>query len=81
MSQSFKVFNANRTKNGEVTWYAILEVEINGHKKQIDTAVIDLNSINIFLTYNQLVKHNLEVNWDIGTIWFIRCLRNCRIQH
>ena len=29
---------------------------------------MDLNSMNIFLGYNWLVKHNPEVNWNIGTI-------------
>ena len=29
---SFEVFNVDRTKNGEVTKVAPLEVEINGHK-------------------------------------------------
>ena len=33
MERSFKVFNANGTKNGEVTWFMLLEVEINGHKE------------------------------------------------
>ena len=30
---SFKVFNTDRTKNGEVTKVASLEIEINGHKE------------------------------------------------
>ena len=30
---SFKVFNVDRTKNGEVTKVAPLEIEINGHKE------------------------------------------------
>ena len=30
---SFKVFNADRTKNGEVTKVVPLEVEINRHKE------------------------------------------------
>ena len=30
---SFEVFNTDRTKNGEVTRIAPLEIEINGHKK------------------------------------------------
>jgi len=29
----FKVFNADGTKNGEVTKIAPLEIKINGHKK------------------------------------------------
>ena len=33
MDRSFKVFNVNETKNREVTRFAPLEVEINGHKE------------------------------------------------
>ena len=33
MDRSFEVFNVDGTKNGEVTRFAPLEVEINGHKK------------------------------------------------
>ena len=81
MNRSFKVFNADGTKNGEVTWFAPLEVKINRHKEWIKTVVIDLNSIDIFLGYNWLVKHNPEVNWDTGTIQFTRCPKTCRTQH
>ena len=52
MDRSFKVFNADRTKNGEVTQFVLLEVEINRHKKQIDAAVTDLNGMDMFLGYN-----------------------------
>jgi len=62
MDRSFKVFNINGMKNGEVTWFTLLEVEINRHKEQINAAVIDLNSTDIFLEYNWLVKYNPEVN-------------------
>ena len=73
---AFKVFNTDRTKNREVTWFALLEVEINRHKEQINTEVTDLNSINMFLGHNWLVKHNPEVNWNMETIQFMRCLKN-----
>ena len=33
MNRSSKVFNTDETKNGEVTWFILLEVEINGYKK------------------------------------------------
>jgi len=68
MDKSFKVFNADRTKNGEVTRFALLKLETNGHIENINAVVIDLNSMNMFLGYDWLVKHNLEVNWDKGTI-------------
>ena len=81
MDRSFEVFNADGTKNGEVTRFALLEVGINGHKKQINAAVMDLNSTEMFLGYDWLVKHNPEVNWNKGTIKFTRCPRTCKMNH
>ena len=49
--------------------------------ENINVVVTDQNSINMFLRYEWLVKHNLEVNWDKETIWFTRCPRECKIQH
>ena len=71
IARSFEVFNVDRTKNEEVTWYILLEVKINGHKEQINLVVTDLDSIDIFLgyKYNWLVKHNPEVDWKIGIIY------------
>ena len=65
---SFEVFNVDGTKNREVTRMTPLEVEINGHKEQVEVTVIDLNSTDMFLGHNWLVKHNLEVNWKDGKI-------------
>ena len=59
---SFEVFNTDRIKNGEVTKIAPLEIEINGHKEQLEAAVIDLDGMDMFLGHDQLVKHNPEVN-------------------
>lgn len=56
MDRSFKVFNVDKTKNGEVTRFTLLEVKINEHKKQIDTMVMNLNSMDMFLGYDWLVK-------------------------
>ena len=58
---SFKVFNTDRTKNREVTKVMSLGIEINGHKEQLEAAVVDLNRMDIFLGYDWLVKHNPEV--------------------
>ena len=81
MDKSFEVFNTDGTKNEEITRFVLLKVEINRHKEQINVAVMDLNSIDIFLGYDWLIKHNPEVNYNMGTIQFTRGLRNCRTQH
>ena len=79
----FNIFSIDRTRsrNHRVTWFALLELEINKHMSNINVVVINLNSINIFLKYNQLVKHNLEVNWNKEIIWFTKCLKEYKIQH
>ena len=77
----FKVFNTNGTKNGEVTKVVSLEVKINGHREQLKAAVIDLNSTDMFLRYDWLVKHNPEVNQKNGMMKFTRCPGSCTIKH
>ena len=78
---SFEVFNANGTKNGEVIKVAPLKMEINGDKKTLEVVVTNLDGTDMFLGYDWLVKHNLEVNWKNRTIKFTRCLGNCTIKH
>ena len=78
---SFEVFNANGTKNGEVTKVAPLEIEINRHKETLEAAVIDLDRTDMFLEHDWLVKYNPEVNWKNGTIKFTRCSGNCTMTH
>jgi len=77
----FEVFNADGTKNGEVTKVVPLEVKINGHKKTLEAAVMDLDGTDMFLGHDWLVKHNLEVNWQNGVIKFTRCPGNCKMKH
>jgi len=78
---SFKVFNTDRTKNGEVTKVAPLEIEINGHKETLEAVVIDLDGTDMFLGHDWLVKHNPEVNWRNRTIKFTRCPGNCTMTY
>jgi len=78
---SFKIFNADGTKNGEVTKVVPLEIEINEHKKTLKAAVMDLDGTDMFLGHDWLVKHNPEVNWKNGTIKFTRCPENCTMTH
>jgi len=78
---SFKVFNADGMKNREVTRIASLEIEVNGHKEQLEVAIMDLNEIDMFLEHDWLVKHNPGVNWKNGTIKFTRCSESCIIKH
>jgi len=49
---SFEVFNADGTKNREVTKVVPLEIEINGHTEQLEAAVIDLDGTDMFLSYD-----------------------------
>ena len=77
----FKVFNTDGIRNREVTKVVSLEVKINGYKKQLEAAVMDLNGTDIFLEHDWLVKHNPEVNWKNGTIKFTRCPGSCIMKH
>ena len=77
----FEVFNADGTKNREVTKMVPLEIEINGHKEILKAVVTDLNGMDIFLDHDWLVKHIPEVNWKNSTIKFTRCPGSCTMKH
>ena len=78
---SFEVFNADGTKNREVTKVAPLELEINRYKETLEAAVTDLDGTDMFLGHDWLVKHNPEVNWRNRTIKFTRCPSNCTMTY
>jgi len=49
---SFRIFNADGTKNEEVTKVASLKIEINGHKETLEAAVTDLDGTDMFLGHD-----------------------------
>jgi len=49
---SFEVFNANGTKNREITKVMPLEIKINRYKEQLEAAVMDLNRMDMFLGHD-----------------------------
>ena len=74
----FKVYNTNRIKNRKAIQFVSLEMKINEHIENISIVVTDLNSMDIFLRYDWLVKHNPQVNYNKETIQFTRCLKECK---
>jgi len=78
---SFEVYDTDGIKNREVTRIAPLVVKVNGHKERLKAAVTDLNSMNMFLEHDWLVKHNPEVNWKDSKIKFTRYPGSCRMKH
>jgi len=48
----FEVFNVDRAKNKEVTKVVSLEIKVDGHKKQLEAAVINLNKMDMFLGHD-----------------------------
>jgi len=78
---SFKVFNVDKTKNGEITKVVYLEIEINRHKEQLEAVVMDLNGMDMFLGHDWLIKHNPEVNWKNRMIKFTRYPGSCKMKH
>jgi len=49
---SFEVFNADGTKNREVTKVMPLEIEIDKYTEQLEAVVIDLDGTDMFLGHD-----------------------------
>ena len=80
LKKSFDVYNSDRSRNSEKTIkeFVLLELNSNRHIKQIDTVVLEIKEIDLFLGHNWLVEYNPEVNWKKGTIWFSRYPGYCK---
>jgi len=52
VNRLFKIFNVNRTKNGEFIQFTLLELEIDRYMEWIDIAVTNLNNMDMFLEYD-----------------------------
>jgi len=48
----FEIFNADSTKNREVTKVAPLGIKIDGHTEQLEVAVTDLDGTDMFLGHD-----------------------------
>lgn len=65
-----------------MTEYMELEVEMNGHKENVEVAVVQLEDrADMFMGHDWLVRHNLEIDWNKGTIRFSRCPPECDVPH
>jgi hypothetical protein len=75
--------NSDRSISGNklITDFVKVEMNINGHKEDIDVVVTQLDSADIFVGYDWLTKHNLTINWENGTIKFNRCPPECQTHH
>src|SRR5713101_2763990 len=75
-----KVTNANGTENkhGMIKEYVILRVQIDEHVEELEFAVTQLNSANIFLGLDWLRHHNPLVNWNMGQLQFENCPKECQ---
>ena len=47
------------------------------HWEEMDFGITELEGHNVFLGYDWLQHHNLEINWNTGGIRFSRCLETC----
>jgi len=83
LPRPFNVYNLDGSRNGEKTIreFVPLEINWNGHIEQIDAIVSEIKEMDLFLGYDWLVEHNLEVDWKEGVIQFTRCPGHCKTEH
>lgn len=69
------VYNADGTHNqaGDITKFVELHLSIGRHHEQIDLAVTDLGSKDLYLGHDWLKCHNPVINWKTSSIIFGRC--------
>ena len=80
LARPIPVYNADGTLNqsGAITEFTELHMILNDHVERIQFAVTDLGEQDVFIGYEWLKKHNPDVDWQKETLYFSRCLDDCR---
>jgi transposase InsO family protein len=83
IAQPFRVINADGSESGgkTITEYVELEMDTGGHKEELEAVVTKLESSDMFLGHDWLVKHNPEIDWKKGIVQFTRCPPDCTTPH
>jgi hypothetical protein len=58
--------NADGTMTGkkQITDFVKLEMEVNGHKEDLEAVIMHLDSPGLLLGHDWLAYHNLEIDWS-----------------
>ena len=73
------VHNADGTlnMNGSITNYIFLRLSVGDHMEQLEFAVADLGTHDLFIGHEWLKLHNPNINWKTLEIRFDRCPKEC----
>ena len=73
------VYNIDGTENsnGKITHYAEMKMIVDGHSEIRKFAITNLGQSDVFLGHEWLNFHNLEVDWNTGSLQFTRCPTMC----
>ncbi|EKM74824.1 hypothetical protein AGABI1DRAFT_25327, partial [Agaricus bisporus var. burnettii JB137-S8] len=52
----------------DITRFMKMDLNINGHNKQLDVVATPLQSSDLFLGHDWLTNHNPEIDWKQGII-------------
>jgi hypothetical protein len=83
LAKSMIARNADRTmtRNKQITDFVKVEIEVNGHKEDLEAVVTPLDSLGLLLGHNWLTYNNPEIDWSNQTMWFKNCPESCRFPH
>ena len=73
------VHNADGTldKNRSITDYVFLRLSVGDHTEQLEFAVADLGTHDLFIGHEWLKLHNPNIDWKTSEIRFDRCPKEC----
>ena len=75
LDKPIHVYNVDGTLNqgGSITHETTMMMSHKGHCEKAVFKVCNLGKSNIIISFTWLKKHNLEIDWKTGNIWFTRC--------
>jgi hypothetical protein len=69
------------TGNKQITDFVKVEMEVNGHKEDLEAVVTPLDSPGLLLGHDWLMYHNPEIDWSNWMMKFKNCPETCKFPH
>jgi hypothetical protein len=69
------------TGNKQITDFVKVEMEVNGHKEDLEAVITPLDSSGLLLGHDWLTYHNPEIDWLNQIMRFKNCPESCKFTH
>lgn len=83
LAKPIPLYNIDGSENrdGTITEVAVLTMKIGDHEEEVAFVITDIGEEDVIIGLDWLHEHNLEIDWERGSLRLSRCPDTCPATH